>query len=115
MKGGLLRRAVEQAEQEHEAEVIDCEVSAYSPRIQRTLLDLGFLPAAYIPGMVFHSTSRWDVVKMMKLNVAWDLGPIELVDSAREVFDVVTPPFVQADAQRTAQADGHGRGRAGRD
>jgi RimJ/RimL family protein N-acetyltransferase len=100
VKGSLLRRAVEQAEQVHEAEAIDCEVSAYSPRIQRTLLDLGFLPAAYIPGMVFHGTARWDVVKMMKLNVAWDLGPLQLVDSAREMFDLVTPPFVRADAQR---------------
>lgn len=100
VKGALLRRAVEQLEQEHEAEVIDCEVSAYSPRIQRTLLDLGFLPAAYIPGMVFHQTSRWDVVKMLKLNVAWDLGAIELVDSSREMFDVVTPAFILADARR---------------
>lgn len=100
VKGSLLRRAVEEAEQVCEAEVIDCAVSAYSPRIQRTLLDLGFLPAAYVPGMVFHQTSRWDVVKMMKLNVAWDLGPLELTDSSREVFDVVTPAFIRADAQR---------------
>lgn len=100
VKGSLLRLAVEQAELAHEAEVIDCDVSAYSPRIQRTLLDLGFLPAAYVPGMVFHQTSRWDIIKMMKLNVGWDLGKIELVDSAREVYDLVTPPFIAADAQR---------------
>ncbi|MCL5951810.1 MAG: cyclic nucleotide-binding domain-containing protein, partial [Chloroflexi bacterium] len=43
----------------------------------------------------------WDVVKMMKLNVAWDLGPIALTDSGRAVFDVVTPPFIRADVQRT--------------
>jgi RimJ/RimL family protein N-acetyltransferase len=100
VKGSLLRRAVEEAEQTHEAEVIDCEVSAYSPRIQRTLLDLGFLPAAYVPGMVFHQTSRWDVVKLMKLNVAWNLGAIELTESGQAMFDVVTPAFIHADAQR---------------
>jgi GNAT superfamily N-acetyltransferase/CRP-like cAMP-binding protein len=110
VKGSLLRRAVEQAEQVHEAEAIDCEVSAYSPRIQRTLLDLGFLPAAYIPGMVFHGTSRWDVVKMMKLNVAWDLGPMQLVDSARQMFDVVTPAFIRADAQRSRMRQVAGAG-----
>jgi hypothetical protein len=100
VKGSLLRLAVEHAELVHEAEVVDIDVSAYSPRIQRTLLDLGFLPAAYVPGMVFHQTSRWDVVKMMKLNVGWDLGKIELVDSAREMYDLVTPPFIAADTQR---------------
>jgi RimJ/RimL family protein N-acetyltransferase len=100
VKGSLLRRAVEEAEQHLEAEAIDCDVSAYSPRVQRTLLDLGFLPTAYVPGMVFHQTARWDVVKMMKLNVTWDLGKFELIDSGRAVFDVVTPPFIRADAQR---------------
>lgn len=100
VKGSLLRRAVEEAEQNLEAEAIDCDVSAYSARVQRTLLDLGFLPTAYVPGMVFHQTARWDVVKMMKLNVTWDLGHIELVDSGRRIFDIVTPPFIRADAKR---------------
>ncbi len=100
VKGSLLRHAVEHAEREHEVELIDCDVSAYSPRIQRTLLDLGFLPVGYVPGMVFHQTGRYDVVKMFKLNVPWDLGSIELTDSGRAVFDIVTPPFIRADAQR---------------
>ena len=100
VKGSLLRRAVEEAEQNLEAEAIDCDVSAYSVRLQRTLLDLGFLPTAYVPGMVFHQTARWDVVKMMKLNVTWDLGQIELIESGREIFDVVSPPFIHADEQR---------------
>lgn len=100
VKGSLLRAAVERAEGEHEVELIDCDVSAYSPRIQRTLLDLGFLPAAYVPGMVFHQTSRWDVVRMIKLNIPWDLGPLEFTESGREVFDLVAPAFIRADAQR---------------
>ncbi len=73
-RGSLLRRAVEEAEEKLEAEAIDCDVSAYSPRLQQTLLDLGFLATAFVPGMVFHQTARWDVVKMMKLNVAWGPG-----------------------------------------
>lgn len=100
VKGGLLRKAIEVAESELRAEVIDCEVNADSPRIQRTLVELGFLPAAYIPGMVFHNTARWDVVKMMKLNIDWNLGPIELTDSSRAMFDTVTPAFIRRDEQR---------------
>jgi RimJ/RimL family protein N-acetyltransferase len=100
VKGGLLRKAIEVAEADLEAEVIDCEVSAGSPRIQRTLVEMGFLPAAYIPGMVFHNTARCDVVKMMKLNIDWDLGPIELTDSSRAMFDTVTPAFIRRAEQR---------------
>jgi RimJ/RimL family protein N-acetyltransferase len=100
VKGGLLRKAVEVAEAELEAEVIDCEVSADSPRIQRTLLEMGFLPAAYLPGMVFHNTARWDVVKMMKINIDWNLGPIELTESSQAMFDIVTPAFIRRAEER---------------
>jgi RimJ/RimL family protein N-acetyltransferase len=100
VKGGLLRRVVELAEETHHAEVIHIDVSAAHPRMQRTLVELGFLPVAYVPGMVFHQNSRYDVVRMMKLNVPWNLGKIELVPAGRAVFDVVTLPFIRRDAQR---------------
>jgi hypothetical protein len=100
VKGSLLRHAVEAAEQRHEAEVIKCDVSAASPRAQQTLLELGFLPAAYVSAMVFHHTARWDVVRMMKLNVPWDLGPILLTAPSQAYYDVVVPPFERANAAR---------------
>ena len=100
VKGGLLRRVVEQAEQVHKAEAIEIDVSATHPRMQRTMVELGFLPVAYVPGMVFHNANRWDVIRMMKLNVAWDLGQLELVPTTQAVFDIVTLPFIRRDAQR---------------
>jgi hypothetical protein len=100
VKGGLLRRAVEQAEVVHQAELIEIDVSARHPRLQRTMIELGFLPVAYVPGMVFHNAHRWDVVRMVKLNVAWDLGRLELVPSVQAVYDLVTLPFIRRDAQR---------------
>ena len=103
VKGCLLRKAVEEAERVHEAEFIDCDVSAHNPRIQRTLLDLGFLPAGYAPGMVFHNTARWDVVRMVKLNMAWDLGQVLLTESGQAMFDVVAPAFIRQSEQRMRQ------------
>jgi hypothetical protein len=50
--------------------------------------------------MVFHQTARWDVVKFAKLNVTWDLGPIELTESGRRAFELLTPAFIRADASR---------------
>jgi hypothetical protein len=96
VKGTLLRLALAAAERDHGAELVKCDASAHSPRIQRTLLDLGFLPASYIPGMVFHQTYRPDVIKFLKLNAPWNLGPIVLTEPSREYFDVVAGMFERA-------------------
>jgi len=96
VKGSLLRWAVDFAQTEYEAQVIEVDVSAYSPRLQQTLYEMGFLPTGYVPGMVFHHTARYDIVKFAKLNVPWDLGPIELTENSRRYFDLVTPAFIRA-------------------
>jgi RimJ/RimL family protein N-acetyltransferase len=100
VKGSLLRLAVEEAERVHEAEMIKCDVDGASPRIQQTLLELGFQPAAFVPGMVFHQTVRRDVARFMKLNVPWDLGPMELTEPSQRYADVVLPAFEHANAAR---------------
>jgi len=100
VKGSLLRFAVEQAEQVHQAQLIECDVNAANPVIQQTLFEMGFLPAAFVPGMVFHTIHRPDVVRFIKLNVPWDLGPIVLTEPSQEYFEVVTPAFERASAER---------------
>jgi hypothetical protein len=47
--------------------LIEVDVSAHAPRMQRTLLEVGFLPVAYLPALVFHEVERLDVVKMVRL------------------------------------------------
>jgi hypothetical protein len=47
--------------------LIEVDVSAHAPRMQRTLIELGFLPVAYLPALVFHEVERIDVVKMVRL------------------------------------------------
>lgn len=96
VKGALLNWAVNRAQEEYEAQVIECDVSAYAPRLQQTLFDMGFLPTSYVPGMIFHQTARYDVVKFAKLNTPWDLGPYELTEKSREYFEVVAPAFERA-------------------
>jgi hypothetical protein len=49
--------------------LIEIDVSAHAPQMQRTLLELGFLPAAYVPAMVFSEVERLDIVKMVRLLV----------------------------------------------
>jgi len=65
------------------------DVSSQAPRMQRTLLELGFVPAAYIPSMAFTDTKRVDVVKMIKLLAKFDLGPLCTVGETKEMMDEV--------------------------
>jgi N-acetylglutamate synthase-like GNAT family acetyltransferase len=102
VKGSLLRLAVETAEKQFGAELIKCDVSAESPRMQQTLLALGLLPAAYIPGMVFHQTHRPDVIKTIKLTIPYEPGPLVFTEPSREYYELVAPRFEEASGRRGA-------------
>ncbi|MDO9116431.1 MAG: GNAT family N-acetyltransferase [Nitrospira sp.] len=86
-------------------EYIEIDVSAYAPRMQRTLLELNFMPVAYVPAMVFYQVERLDIVKMVRLNKLQDLGPLALTEQVRVVADVVMRGFSTCViAPRMAQA-----------
>jgi predicted N-acetyltransferase YhbS len=86
-------------------EYIEIDVSAYAPRMQRTLLELNFLPVAYVPAMVFYHVERLDIVKMVRLNKLQDLGPLALVEPVQAIADVVMRGFSSCViAPRMAQA-----------
>lgn len=70
-------------------EYVEADVSGFAPRMQRTLVELGFVAAAYLPAMVFHSVERLDVVKMVLLRVPLDLGELQLVPESERVADIV--------------------------
>jgi GNAT superfamily N-acetyltransferase len=72
---------------------VEVDVSAYAPRMQRTLLELNFLAAAYVPALVFHEVERLDVVKMVRLLVPPDVCTEALTTPVRALADVVLRPF----------------------
>lgn len=74
--------------------LIEIDVSAHAPRMQRTLLELGFLPAAYVPAMVFSDVERLDIVRMARLFVAPEFEAPSLTPRAKAVADAVLRPFV---------------------
>jgi GNAT superfamily N-acetyltransferase len=86
---------------------IEVDVSAYAPRMQRTLLELNFLPAAYVPALVFHHVERLDVVKMVRLLCPLEQETLMLSSEAQAVADVVLRGFrSQSVLPRIAQAVG---------
>jgi hypothetical protein len=72
---------------------VEVDVCAYAPRMQRTLLELGFLPAAYLPALVFHEVERLDVLKMVRLLVPPDVSTEALTPRVRALAEVVLRPF----------------------
>jgi GNAT superfamily N-acetyltransferase len=89
----LLEEAVRICRDEGRAEYIEADVNAHSPAMQRTFLELGFLPAAYIPAMSFHRVERFDVVRMVKLFAPLDLEGVELHETTQPVADIVVHAF----------------------
>ena len=101
----LLAELERKCREEMRIEYIEIDVSAYAPRMQRTLLELSFLPVAYVPAMVFHEVERLDILKMVRLTQLQDLGSLALTDPVRAVADVVMRGFSTCViAPRMAQA-----------
>jgi ribosomal protein S18 acetylase RimI-like enzyme len=75
------------------ASLAEVDVSAYSPRMQRTLLELGFLPVAYVPALVFHEVERLDVVKMMRLPAPPEVTTEDLTPRCKIMADLVLRGF----------------------
>ncbi len=89
----LLTELLQQMPEKWGAEFAEVDVSAYSPRMQRTLLELGFVPVAYLPAMVFHETERLDAIKMARLFVPVDLEGVVLYDSSQPIAELVIRSF----------------------
>jgi GNAT superfamily N-acetyltransferase len=84
---------------------VEVDVSAYAPRMQRTLIELGFMPAAYVPALVFNEVERLDIVKMVRLLVPPELEHPSLSPRARAVAEVVLRGFTSRSVlPRVAQA-----------
>jgi hypothetical protein len=80
-------------QEDEQVEYIEADISAYSPRMQRTLLELGYLPAAYIPSMTFHRVERLDAIRMVKLLAPLDTEKLQLHDTSAAVANIVIREF----------------------
>jgi len=101
----LLSELEHKCREEWDIQYIEIDVSAHSPRMQRTLLELNFMPAAYVPAMVFHEVERLDIIRMVRLIKLQDLGPLSLAPPMQEIADVVMGGFyTRSVTPRIAQA-----------
>ncbi|MHC4873559.1 MAG: GNAT family N-acetyltransferase, partial [Planctomycetota bacterium] len=89
VKGYLLSQVNRIAKDEFDAAYQEVDISAYSPKMQRTLERLGFVAVAYCPSMVFENVERLDIIRMAKINVQYDLGRMRLMKSVDRVKDII--------------------------
>ena len=85
----LITELLRRCEEELGAQYVEVDVSAYAPRMQRTFLEFGFLPVAYVPALVFHKVERLDVVKMSRVYAKLDTSREVLIPEVQAVSDLV--------------------------
>jgi GNAT superfamily N-acetyltransferase len=91
----LFEELVRYGRDEHGIVVIEVDVAADATRMQRTLMELGFVPCAYVPAMAFQRVERRDVVKFVRLLEPLVLGEVALIETTQEIADVVLAAFRQ--------------------
>jgi GNAT superfamily N-acetyltransferase len=89
----LLEKLERLSRTEWGARYIEVDVNAHSPRMQRTLLELGFMPVAYVPAMVFDEVERLDVIRMVRLNGEMEFGEFELLESVQKIANPILDLF----------------------
>lgn len=94
----LLEALLQRCQTQLDVEYIEADVSAYSPRMQRTFLELGFLPVAYIPANVFHEVERLDAIKMSRLLVPFEADSLQFCETMQPIADVVIHQLQEQEA-----------------
>lgn len=95
----LFEKLIQECRERCDTKYIEVSVSAYYPRMQRTLLELGFLPAAYIPAAVFHKVGRLDIIRMVRVFDPIDSSRDELLPEIEAIAKAVMRNFLTHDIQ----------------
>lgn len=93
----LLDELEQRCRDEWDISYIELDVSAHAPRMQRTALQLGFVPVAYVPALAFVDVERLDLVKFAKLLIPQDHAPMMLIPPVSEMAELVLTAFRRRD------------------
>ena len=85
----LLRELMRRSREEWRVDYVEVDVNAHAPRMQKTLLELGFVPVAYLPAAVFHHVERLDTVRMQRFYFPVRTTELHLVEESKPVFEMV--------------------------
>src|SRR5204863_4812520 len=86
--GALFRHAVKIAQDQLNAVYLEADILVTAPRLLKTAEQLGFVPVAYLPAFYGNADGHTDVVKVVKLNMAYSPETAELTPGARAITQI---------------------------
>lgn len=104
----LVQQLEDHARRQWDAQYLEIDVSAHSPRMQQTLLELGYVPTGFVPALAFDEVERVDIVKMSRLLVPLDVERVDFLDVTKPLARRVIRQFHSRDViPRLAEAIEH--------
>jgi hypothetical protein len=91
--GALVQRVTKLAQERFNAIYVEADVLVTAPRLLKSAEQLGFVPVAYLPGFFYKQPKYVDVVKLVKLNLAYGLENARLTTHAKSTADIVDRNF----------------------
>jgi hypothetical protein len=91
--GTLFHHAVKIAQDQFNAVYLEADILMTAPRLLKSVEQLGFVPVAYLPAFYSNADSHTDVVKVVKLNMAYSFENAEWPPNARAITQIVDQNF----------------------
>jgi len=91
--GTLFTHAVKIAQDQLNAVYLEADILMTAPRLLKTVEQLGFVPVAYLPAFHYNAEGHTDVVKVVKLNMAYSLENADLTPQAEAIVRIVDQSF----------------------
>ena len=93
----MIEEVIKRGKEKFDMAYIEVDISGYSPSMQRTFLELQFVPVAYMPSFAFQGAERYDVMRMARLFVPAEIDSAVLHHRTQPVFDIVKSNFSTRD------------------
>ncbi len=91
--GALMRQALKIAQEQLSAVYIEMDVLMTAPRLLKSAEQLGFVPIAYLPAFYNRESAYADVVKLVKLNLVYNLEAAPFTTHAQAIATIVDQNF----------------------
>jgi hypothetical protein len=88
--GAMLHHLVKLSHSELNAFYVEVDILITSGKLLTSAEQLGFVPAAYLPGFHRHAEGVVDIVKLVKFNQNFTIEEVELTAQARALMEVVS-------------------------
>ncbi|HYV26447.1 MAG TPA: cyclic nucleotide-binding domain-containing protein [Candidatus Eisenbacteria bacterium] len=91
--GSLFQQIVKQAQEQLNVAYVEVDILMTAPRLMKCAEQLGFVPVAYLPAFYSQDGHFTDIVKMVKLNLAYAPDPIDLTPHAGIIVNIINQYF----------------------